>query len=38
MLHSLVCWLGWWVARATGRQLAVVPREPAAEDNLWAGT
>jgi hypothetical protein len=37
MINSLVRWLGRWVARATGRQLAVVPREPAAEDNLGAG-
>ena len=37
MIHSLVCWLGRWVARATGRRLAVVPAEPAAEDNLGAG-
>ena len=29
--------LGRWVARATGRSLAVPPREPSAEDNLGAG-
>jgi hypothetical protein len=37
MIDSLVRWLGRWVAFATGRRLAVVPMEPAAEDNLGAG-
>jgi hypothetical protein len=37
MFSSLVRWLGRWVARATGRSLAVPPREPSAEDNLGAG-
>ena len=33
MIRSLVRWL----ARSTGRWLAVTPGEPAAEDNLGAG-
>jgi hypothetical protein len=37
MISSLVRWLGRWVARSTGRWLAVTPGEPAAEDNLGAG-
>jgi len=37
MINSLVRRLGQWAARAAGRWLAVVPREPAAEDNLGAG-
>ena len=37
MIDSLVRWLGRRVARATRRQLTVVPPEPAAEDNLGAG-
>jgi hypothetical protein len=37
MISSLVHWLGRWVARATGRSLAVPRREPTAEDNIGAG-
>jgi hypothetical protein len=37
MIHSLVRWLGRWVARGTGRRFAAAPGEPAAEDNLGAG-
>jgi hypothetical protein len=37
MIQSMVRWLRRWVVRATGRPLAVVPPEPAAEDNLEAG-
>jgi hypothetical protein len=37
MIRSLVHWLGRLVTRAAGRQPAVPPREPTAEDNVGAG-
>jgi len=37
MFRSLVRWVERWVARATGRSLAVPPQEPSPEDNLGAG-